>query len=54
MTSIISERLLARKSSVTITRYRDLYWSRLDVILVLGTVCSNPGMPSPIVVMSNW
>ena len=45
VTSIVSERLLVRKSSVTITRYRDLYWSRLDAILVLGTVCSNPGMP---------
>jgi hypothetical protein len=35
-----SERLLTRKSSVTIARYRDLYWSHLDLFLVLGAVCS--------------
>lgn len=34
--SIISGRLLAGKSSVTISRHRDLYWSCLYLILVLG------------------
>jgi len=53
--SIISGRLLAGMSSVTISRHRDLYWSRL--IFDSGSrYCMLQTLEFfiPIVVMSNW
>lgn len=55
VTSIISGRLLAGKSSITISRHRDLYWSRLS--FDSGSRCCMLQTLEcfvPIAVMSNW